>query len=276
MKNRISPDYPVMYKMNFVRGRTVKFRSDDFLFSYVYSGEGIMCVAGTDYALSKGFGWLVARNERIAFHSETSMQVMHIRISEDAVTEYLLHAASPAVSGKRKEMDEEGIDVVQVSNHVLLQGLVSGIAAGIDSNFRANRQLTCLKIQECIHVLVCLRPGVHNWFSRMNCLRKINLKDFMGCHYRENLPLEQLAKASGRSLSTFRRDFRKVFGTTPGKWLLTKRLEEAYVLITEKKIKPSEFLSDLGFESFSHFSRSFKALFGVQPSVLLRAGGVVR
>lgn len=33
MKNRISPDYPVMYKMNFIRGRTVKFRSDDFLFS---------------------------------------------------------------------------------------------------------------------------------------------------------------------------------------------------------------------------------------------------
>lgn len=104
----------------------------------------------------------------------------------------------------------------------------------------------------------------------MNSLQRINLKDFMECHYQDNLPLEQLAQASGRSLSTFRRDFLKVFGTTPGKWLLTKRLEEAYVLIKEKKIKPSEFLLDLGFESFSHFSRSFKAYFGIQPSILLK------
>ena len=104
----------------------------------------------------------------------------------------------------------------------------------------------------------------------MNSLQRINLKDFMECHYQDNLPLEQLVQASGRSLSTFRRDFLKVFGTTLGKWLLTKRLEEAYVLIKEKKIKPSEFLLDLGFESFSHFSHSFKAYFGIQPSILLK------
>ena len=85
----------------------------------------------------------------------------------------------------------------------------------------------------------------------MNSLQRINLKDFMECHYQDNLPLEQLAQASGRSLSTFRRDFLKVFGTTLGKWLLTKRL-------------------DLGFESFSHFSHSFKAYFGIQPSILLK------
>lgn len=103
-----------------------------------------------------------------------------------------------------------------VTNHVLLQGLISGIEAGVDNNFRANQPLTYLKIQECINVLTYLRPGLHNWFSRMNSLQRINLKDFMECHYQDNLPLEQLAQASGRSLSTFRRDFLKVFGTTLG------------------------------------------------------------
>ena len=189
MKNKMIPDYPIMYKMNFTNGRLMKFQFDDFLFLYVYSGEGTM---------------------------------------------------------------------------------ISGIEAGVDNNFRANQPLPYLKIQECINVLTYLRPGLHNWFSRMNSLQRINLKDFMECHYQDNLPLEQLAQASGRSLSTFRRDFLKVFGTTLGKWLLTKRLEEAYVLIKEKKIKPSEFLLDLGFESFSHFSHSFKAYFGIQPSILLK------
>lgn len=270
MKNKMIPDYPIMYKMNFTNGRLMKFQFDDFLFLYVYSGEGTICVSGINHPLSKGCGWILARNEHISFHTESFMQVVHIRISEEAVTEYLLRATSPAMTDAENEVENEDINVMTVTNHVLLQGLISGIEAGVDNNFRANQPLTYLKIQECINVLTYLRPGLHNWFSRMNSLQRINLKDFVECHYQDNLPLEQLAQASGRSLSTFRRDFLKVFGTTLGKWLLTKRLEEAYVLIKEKKIKPSEFLLDLGFESFSHFSHSFKAYFGIQPSILLK------
>lgn len=253
MKALTLPNYPIMYKMNFIKGRLMKFQFDDFLFLYVYSGEGTMCVVGKDYPLSKGFGWLLSRNEQMTFHTGAFMQVIYIRISDAAVTEYLLRAASPVASVANKGMNDEDAHIQLVSNHVLLQGLVSGIEAGIDNNFRANEPLTYLKIQECIHVLTCLSPGLHNWFSRMNSLLKINLKDFMECHYKDNLPLEQLAQASGRSLSTFRRDFKNEFGTTPGKWLLARRLEEAYVLITQKNIRASAFLLDLGFESFPHF-----------------------
>ena len=214
MKNKMIPDYPIMYKMNFTNGRLMKFQFDDFLFLYVYSGEGTMCVSGINHPLSKGCGWILARNEHISFHTESFMQVVHIRISEEAVTEYLLRATSPAMTDAENEVENEDINVMTVTNHVLLQGLISGIEAGVDNNFRANQPLTYLKIQECINVLNYLRPGLHNWFSRMNSLQRINLKDFMECHYQDNLPLEQLAQASGRSLSTFRRDFLKVFGTT--------------------------------------------------------------
>lgn len=44
MKNKMIPDYPIMYKMSFTKGQPMKFQFDDFLFSYVYSGEGTMCV----------------------------------------------------------------------------------------------------------------------------------------------------------------------------------------------------------------------------------------
>ena len=44
----------------------------------------------------------------------------------------------------------------------------------------------------------------------------------MECHYQDNLPLEQLAQASGRSLSTFRRDFLKVFWYDTRKMVVDK------------------------------------------------------
>lgn len=277
MKKMLSlPDYPIMYKMNFLRGRAMNFYFDDFLFSYVYSGEGIMNIAGKEYTLAKGVGWILARNVRITFCTETTMQIIYIRISEDAVKDFLLHASSfPEAIIKMKEKDDTP-SALPIVNHVLLKGLVSGIEPGIDNGLRANEPLVYLKVQECINILTYLRPGLRNWFFRMNSLQKIDLKDFMEGHYQDNLPLEQLAQASGRSLSTFRRDFQKEFGMSPGKWLLGRRLEEAYMLITEKKAKPSDILMDLGFESFSHFSRSFKERFGVQPSMLLKQKNVTK
>lgn len=90
----------------------------------------------------------------------------------------------------------------------------------------------------------------------------------MELNYKRNVPLERFAEASGRSLSTFRRDFQQVFGVQPGKWLLVRRLDEAYNRISRGE-RPSDILVELGFESFSHFTRTFKERFGSLPSQVL-------
>jgi len=95
---------------------------------------------------------------------------------------------------------------------------------------------------------------------------KIDLKAFMNQNYHFNVHLEQFAYLTGRSLASFKRDFSKIFGTTPGKWLQKRRLSEAFFLISEKGKSASEVYLDLGFEDLSHFSFAFKKHFGVAPS----------
>ena len=56
------------------------------------------------------------------------------------------------------EVENEDINVMTVTNHVLLQGLISGIEAGVDNNFRANQPLTYLKIQG-VHKCPDLSPS---------------------------------------------------------------------------------------------------------------------
>ncbi|MGZ8525032.1 MAG: helix-turn-helix domain-containing protein, partial [Chitinophagaceae bacterium] len=65
--------------------------------------------------------------------------------------------------------------------------------------------------------------------------------------------------------------FQKQFNTTPGKWLLEKRLNHAMHLLgnTEKTVGEAAFES--GFESPSHFSRSFKERFGISPTAVKQA-----
>lgn len=78
--------------------------------------------------------------------------------------------------------------------------------------------------------------------------------------------MKRYAYLTGRSLAIFKRDFQKTFHTSPNRWIQQKRLEEAYYLIKEKGRKPSEVYLEVGFETLSHFSYSFKQFFGVNPS----------
>jgi AraC-like DNA-binding protein len=86
--------------------------------------------------------------------------------------------------------------------------------------------------------------------------------------YRENISLKNLANMAGCSISTFKRKFEQLYQTTPGRWIQTRRLDEAYHLIhtTEKTI--SEICFEVGFENPSHFIQTFKNRFGITPKQL--------
>jgi AraC family transcriptional regulator, exoenzyme S synthesis regulatory protein ExsA len=101
--------------------------------------------------------------------------------------------------------------------------------------------------------------------------RPVALERLMMESYRYNLKLEELARISNRSLSAFKRDFYAVFRTTPGKWLLEKRLFHARNLLANTNKTIGEAAFESGFESTSHFSRSFKERFGVAPSLMSKA-----
>lgn len=91
------------------------------------------------------------------------------------------------------------------------------------------------------------------------------LERIMEEQYRYKLKIEEYARLCGMSLSSFKRDFQKKFQTTPGKWLLKKRLNMARHLLLTSDASVQEVCYDCGFESDAHFNRSFKSLFGTTP-----------
>ncbi|ETZ24696.1 AraC family transcriptional regulator [Pedobacter sp. V48] len=95
---------------------------------------------------------------------------------------------------------------------------------------------------------------------------KIDIGNFMEKNYMFNMPMEKFGYLTGRSLTTFKRDFKKTFQTTPQKWLTQKRLELAHYQIREKNRRPSEVYLETGFENLSHFGYAFKKLFGYAPT----------
>jgi AraC-like DNA-binding protein len=92
------------------------------------------------------------------------------------------------------------------------------------------------------------------------------LRQIMEDNFCYNLKLEEFARLSNRSLSAFKRDFRKEFNITPGKWLLEKRLLHSMHLLSNEFKTVSEAAFESGFENPSHFSRAFRNYFGISPA----------
>jgi len=81
-----------------------------------------------------------------------------------------------------------------------------------------------------------------------------------------DLTIEDLAHYTGRSLSTFKRDFKKLSEISPRNWIMRRRLQVAQELIMSTERSIVQIMSDVGFKNFSHFCRAYRKHFGCSPS----------
>lgn len=86
------------------------------------------------------------------------------------------------------------------------------------------------------------------------------------------LTLEDYARLSNRSLSSFKRAFKQKTGQTPGNWILENRLEHARMLVQGTAKTISEIGAESGFNNASSFIRSYRTRFGLTPVADRRAG----
>ncbi|CAM4037081.1 AraC-type DNA-binding protein [Pedobacter westerhofensis] len=126
--------------------------------------------------------------------------------------------------------------------------------------------LGIFKVREAVKLLLHTHPGLRDFLFDFSEPHKVDLEKFMLNNFQFNIPLEKFAILTGRSMAGFKRDFKKTFNMPPRQWLLEIRLNEARHLIEKKNGKSSSIYLDLGFESLSHFSSSFKKKFGKSPT----------
>lgn len=98
--------------------------------------------------------------------------------------------------------------------------------------------------------------------------QKADLRYLMNNYYLKPLTLNELARLSGRSLSSFKRAFQEEFNSSPAAWIKKKRLEHAVFLLKNTNQNISEISMEIGYESVSHFIKAFKEKFGVTPKQL--------
>jgi len=157
---------------------------------------------------------------------------------------------------------------LRLDDNGLIPNFIHSLIPYYNAQGQMNKEFFDVKREELLLILLHLQPGLSGVFFDYGIPGKIDLEEFMNRNYKFNVSTERFAYLTGRSLSAFKRDFKATFNETPNRWLVQKRLQEAYSLIGKKDKKISEIYQDLGFEALSHFSFAFKKQFGLTPTEL--------
>ncbi|MGL6260322.1 helix-turn-helix transcriptional regulator [Vibrio sp. WXL103] len=86
----------------------------------------------------------------------------------------------------------------------------------------------------------------------------------------QHIAIDDLAELLGCSKFYFLREFKKLLGVTPYQYLLTKRLTKAKAMLATPKANIAMTAMQLGFNDQSHFTRAFKAQFGLTPGQYIK------
>jgi AraC-like DNA-binding protein len=247
-----------------------KFFKSDILFEHhmliwFISGETKIVQAEGSYLFQKGDIFLIPRNQLATIINYPKDGLPHQTVVMHLTTDWLrnFYGKLRIVSTTVREPH-----IRHYNNHPLLQSCLSSLIPYFDLK-ELPGNIANLKLTEAVSILRSIDPDIDSMLANFEEPGKIDLADYMEKNFMFNLPMEKFGYLTGRSLTTFKRDFKKAFDTTPQKWLTKKRLELAHYHLAEKKKKPIDVCYEVGFENLSHFSFAFKKHFGYAPTKLL-------
>lgn len=184
-----------------------------------------------------------------------------------AITDELISDFLPQQHITIPQMTEElGVKVSPMSERLV--AYCWSLSPYFNDPSQTNPGLLRLKVMELLYdVMDCSK----NIFRQMLQLRqpvKADIHRVVEENYTSPISLEELAYLSGRSLSSFKRDFQSIYNTTPAKWIREKRLSKARQMLQSSQMSVADVAYSLGFENPTHFSRIFKQQYGISPSTL--------
>lgn len=187
-----------------------------------------------------------------------------LKFSRDFLREFY-HKLSPQDKPQEARRDKSSLWVFP-QKRIDVRSLFESVIPYFDAGEKPSEEILKLKMTEGIYAILHTNVNLYASLFDFADPWKIDIMEFMEKNYMNELSMDEIALYTGRSISTFKRDFKKCSKLSPQKWLVQRRLIAARDLIRRGRQKVSEICFDVGFKNLSHFSKVYKEAFGVSPT----------
>ncbi len=244
-------------------------RSREYAMNYVYSGEMILENGKEQIHVGKGECVFIPRDHHITMYKKPFDGERYCGIFLNFTRSFLREMYSKferyKVPSNTPKLES---GVVKLPKTAEITSLFASLTPFFDLKVKPQDDFMQLKLQEGLLALLHIDERFAPTLFDFNEPWKIDILDFMNKNYMYEFSMEELAHYTGRSLATFKRDFKKISDLTPEKWLIRKRLEVAYAMMQEGGKKIVDVYTSVGFKNQSHFSAAFKKQYGIAPTAV--------
>jgi AraC-like DNA-binding protein len=232
--------------------------------AYVLSGKKIWSSNNESYELKEGDSIFVAKGAHFIEQIMDKEFCVLIFFFPDEFLEVVLEEAKYM----RKKTPEEPPKFIPIEVNEPLQIYFQSMASLFSQEVSPLRELLSLKFKELIIQLLNYQKGslLHGFFNSVTATAERKFRQMIENNLQFDLGIEEYAKMANMSVSTFKRYFKEVYGSSPGQYIINSRLAASTLLLKKSDKSIQEIAYETGFESAAHFTRMFNKKYKVPPS----------
>ncbi len=156
----------------------------------------------------------------------------------------------------------------KINNDFLIQKYMEGLILYFENPALVNDEILVLKLKEIILLLLQNRSAetIRVILSQLFSPVVYTFKQIIEANLFSPVSIDELAQKTNLSVSSFKREFRKLYDDSPANYIKIQRLEKAATLLSTSDNRITEIAFDCGFNDLANFTKSFHEKYGIAPS----------
>jgi AraC-like DNA-binding protein len=189
----------------------------------------------------------------ISFHPETLKRIYQRELP------LLLQKPKNSISNQSTE---------KINNDFLIKKYIEGLLFYFENPSLVNEEILILKLKEIILLLSQTQNAetIQVILSQLFSPAIYSFKQIIEANIFLQVGVDDLAQKTNLSVSSFKREFTKLYNDSPANYIKTQRLEKAAELLMVSDERITDIAFDCGFNDLANFTKSFHDKYSVTPT----------
>lgn len=156
----------------------------------------------------------------------------------------------------------------KINNDFLIHKYIEGLLFYFENPALINEEILILKLKEIILLLSQTQEAetIQAILSQLFSPTSYTFRQIIENNLFSPVSIEELAHKTNLSISSFKREFKKLYNNSPASYIKAKRLERAAELLLISNERVSNIAFECGFNDLANFTKSFHDKYNTSPT----------